>query len=375
MRTRQSILYGLIAVVLALTITACDDGSGGNKTDPKVTWPADLTAAQGQTLSAISLASYANDGGTAGAFSWTTPSDSVGALGAQSHNMTFTPTDTSKYHTVKNGVNVLVSLAEMIRIAGGTFTMGSSDNQDYQASPPHTVTLTKGFYLGKCEVTQKEYETVMGSLPSDLSSDTYGKGDSYPIYYVSWYDALVFCNKLSKLEGLTPAYSISGKTDPDEWGAVPTSSDATWNAVEIVSGSTGYRLPTEAQWEYACRAGTTTAWHSGDTSDNLGDYAWYSENNGASGTDTYGTKKVGAKLANAFGLHDMSGNVWEWCWDRYGDYTADPQTEPVGASSGSYRVGRGGSWLLSAQIARSASRVYDNPGGGFSFLGFRLLRL
>jgi formylglycine-generating enzyme required for sulfatase activity len=374
MKTRQSILYGLVAVVFALAFTACDDGSVGKKTDPTVTWPADLTAVIGQTLAAVPLTAYANDG-TPGAFSWTTPSDPVGALGAQSHNMTFTPTDTSKYHTVKNGVNVLVSLAEMVRVAKGTFTIGSDDDQDYNASPAHTVTLTQGFYLGKYEVTQKEYETVMGSLPGDLD-DTYGKGDNYPVYYVSWYDALVFCNKLSVKEGLTPAYRIDGKTDPAEWGTLPTSSDATWNAAEVVAGSNGYRLPTEAQWEYACRAGTTTAWHGGDTSDNLGDYAWYSDNNGASGTDTYGTKRVGTKLANAFGLYDMHGNVWEWCWDRYGDY-ADPaqaETDPVGASSGSYRVGRGGGWISAAGLARSAYRSYYNPDYRGGFLGFRLLR-
>ena len=279
--------------------------------------------------------------------------------------------------TDNGGVTKTDLILEMVNVAGGTFTMGSSDNQDLNAGPPHQVTLTQGFYIGKHEVTQKEYETVMGSLPGDLTGNTYGKGDSYPVYYVSWYDAIVFCNKLSMLEGLTPAYSISGKTDPAEWGTVPTISDATWNSVIIVANTNGYRLPTEAQWEYACRAGTTTAWHSGNTDDNLGDYyAWYSGNNGSSGDPTYGTKPVGTKAANAFGLYDMHGNVWEWCWDWYESYAnpAQAQTDPVGASSGSRRVGRGGSWGNPAQYARSAIRAVAYPNYRVISLGFRVVR-
>ena len=269
----------------------------------------------------------------------------------------------------------------MVKIPAGTFTMGSNDAQDSiegatSASPPHSVTLTS-FYLGKYEVTQKEYTDVMGSLPSSLSSDTYGKGNNYPVYYVSWYDALVYCNKLSIKEGLTPAYSINGKTNPTEWGAVPTTTNATWNAVTIVSGSKGYRLPTEAQWEYACRAKTTTAWHCGAADTNLGEYAWYSANsgdNGGASTNNGKSHEVGKKKANAFGLYDMHGNVWEWCWDWYEAYAdpAEAKTDPVGASSGSDRVERGGSWNDTAQCARSAFRAEDDPYG--YTVGFRLLR-
>jgi uncharacterized repeat protein (TIGR02543 family) len=261
--------------------------------------------------------------------------------------------------------------ANMIWIPGGTFTMGSPASEPNRSSgeTQHTVTLSS-FYMGKYQVTQEQYLAVMGSNPSVFKTAVSGESGTpgkLPVERVSWYDALVFCNRLSIAEGLSPAYSISGSTDPIVWGAVPTSINATWNAVTIVSGSAGYRLPTEAQSEYACRAGTTTAYNTGDTiSDNTG---WYYDNSGSK------THQVGLKPANAWGLYDMHGNVREWCWDWYGTYTAGAQTDPMGASSGSFRVARGGGWSsVLAEYLRSAYRYYSTLEVSSTGTGFRLVR-
>jgi formylglycine-generating enzyme required for sulfatase activity len=178
-----------------------------------------------------------------------------------------------------------------------------------------------------------------------------GEGDNYPMYYVSWYEAIEYCNRRSKKEGLTPVYSGSGN-------------DITFN-----KNANGYRLPTEAEWEYAAKGGSKgnqAFEYSG--SNNVNEVAWYADNSGGS------THPVGTKAPNDLGLYDMSGNVWEWCWDWHGDYLADFPTDPVGASSGSYRVERGGSWGSSAQYARSASRGGTEPSNRYDNLGFRLVR-
>ncbi|GBU28599.1 serine/threonine protein kinase [Treponema sp. R8-4-B8] len=269
-----------------------------------------------------------------------------------------------------SGDNTIIKI-EMVSIPAGTFMMGSPTNEPgrYSDETQHSVTLTKSFSMGKYEVTQEQYQAVMGSNPSyywPAVTGEKGTPGKLPVETVSWYDALVFCNKLSMTKGLTPAYSISGSTDPAVWGTAPTSNNATWNAVVIVANSTGYRLPTEAQWEYACRAGTTTAYNTGDTfSDNT---VWYSINSGSK------THQVGLSTANAWALYDMHGNVWELCWDRYGDYTSGSQTDPMGASSGSSRVMRGGSWLSPAGILRSAYRRSNDPSVRSKDVGFRLVR-
>jgi len=266
---------------------------------------------------------------------------------------------------------------EMVWIPAGTFTMGSPAGEPNRYSDDETqrqVTLTNGFYMGKYQVTQEQYQTVMSTNPSyfhggsdrePASGEVQGKR---PVDRVSWYDAIVFCNRLSIMEGLDPAYSISGSTNPDNWGAVPTSSNnSTWDAVTIVSGVNGYRLPTEAQWEYACRAGTTTAYNTGASiSDNTG---WYWDNSNSR------THEVGKKPANAWGLYDMHGNVREWCFDWYGTYASGSQTNPTGASSGTDRVLRGGGWSNFAGYLRSAGRGYSNPYARYIINnGFRLVR-
>ena len=243
----------------------------------------------------------------------------------------------------------------MVRITGGTFTMGSPASEPNRESNEIQRQVTvSSFYMGRYEVTQREYQDVMGYNPS------YFTGDNLPVESVTWYDAIEYCNKLSQREGLTPVYTITGRTPTVGYPITAATVIANWNA-------NGYRLPTEAEWEYACRAGTTTAYNTGASiSNNTG---WYVENSNVR------TQPVGQKLANAWGLHDMHGNVSEWCWDWYGTYASGAQMNPLGASSGSYRVARGGSCIVAPHGLRSAYRGsgYSEDARGAN-IGFRVVR-
>jgi formylglycine-generating enzyme required for sulfatase activity len=244
-----------------------------------------------------------------------------------------------------------------VRIQGGTFMMGSPASEASRNSNEvqHQVTVSS-FFMGKYEVTQREYQAVMGTNPS------FFKGDNLPVEKVSWFEAVEYCNARSRKEGLTPAYTISGSGD---------SRTVTWNR-----NVNGYRLPTEAEWEYACRAGTTTPFSTGSNiTTNQANYDGNNPYNGnAKGTYREKTTAVDSFAANVWGLYDMHGNVWEWCWDWYGSYSSGAQTDPVGASSGTYRVLRGGSWYFNGRNLRSAFRDFDTPSARGSDLGFRLAR-
>ena len=234
----------------------------------------------------------------------------------------------------------------------GTFMMGSPADELGRDSDEtqHQVKLTQAFFFSEKEVTQAQWVEVVGSNPS------YFPGcDECPVEQVSWYDAVEYCNALSALEDLDLAYEVNG-------------TNVNWD-----ESSNGYRLPTEAEWEYACRASTTTAFYSGGITEtgcadpNLDEIGWYCGN--ASGA----THEVGQKLSNAWGLYDMSGNAWEWCWDWYGEYSGDV-TDPVGPDSGAWRVPRGGSWLISARYCRSADRSRGDPGSRNYTIGLRPAR-
>jgi sulfatase modifying factor 1 len=234
----------------------------------------------------------------------------------------------------------------------GTFKMGSPRSESGRGSDErqHTVKLSEGFHIGTTEVTQALYEEVMGSNPSSNSScaiTDHRVGATCPVENVSWYDAVEFCNKLSQLEGWEPAYTISG------------------TSVKRVAGASGYRLPTEAEWEYAARAGES---HTYAGSNSVGDVAWYKTNSGDK------THPVGTKAANAWGLHDMSGNVYEWTGDWYGKYPTGSVTDPQGPpTSGFYRVYRGGSFDYTADWTRAANRYWSIPGNAGDNLGFRVV--
>jgi len=247
--------------------------------------------------------------------------------------------------------NAIINNIEMVQIPAGTLTWGSA-----------TITLST-FKMGVYEVTQELYEAVMGVNPSGFNSnpaagETQGKR---PVEMVTWFDAVEFCNKLSEIEGLTPVYTITGRTPATGYPITSATVTANWNA-------NGYRLPTEAQWEYACRAGSTTNWYFGDTESELVNYAWYWNNSNSR------THQVGLKQPNAFGLYDMHGNVGEWCWDWFGGLPTSNQTDYAGAVSGSYRVERGGCWYNSAEYARSSFRSMSYPYNRYSVIGFRVVR-
>ena len=207
-------------------------------------------------------------------------------------------------------------------IPAGEFLMGSPENQ-------HPVRITRSLYLGVYEVTQEAYEQVMGVNPSSF------KGPQRPVENVSWDDAMEFCRRLSE----SPTEKAAGRT---------------------------YRLPTEAEWEYACRAGSTTRYAYGDDVSVLGDHGWFDANSSST------THAVGEKRPNAWGLYDMHGNVWEWCADWYGEYTNTPLDDPAGQITGSYRVHRGGCWFSSASFCQSASRDRYQPNDRSNCLGFRV---
>jgi formylglycine-generating enzyme required for sulfatase activity len=222
-------------------------------------------------------------------------------------------------------------------ISPGSFTMGSPSNESGRDSDEkqRQVRISKGYWLGKYEVTQGEWESVMGNNPSDFKAS----GKRAPVEQVSWNDAMAFCKKLNERE------RAAGRLPPGY----------------------AYTLPTEAEWEYACRAGTTTRFSTGNADSDLGRAGWYSGNAGGK------THAVGEKVANAWGLYDMHGNVWEWCYDWFGDYSGSNVTDPTGANSGSYRVLRGGCWSNGgARNCRSAIRVRGSPGDSWDYLGFRL---
>ncbi len=227
---------------------------------------------------------------------------------------------------------------EMVWIEPGTFMMGSpeSENGREDNEIQHKVTISEGFWIGKYEITQMQWEKVMNTQPWEGQVFFKKEGD-YPAVYVSWNHTQEFVAKLNELEGR-----------------------------EI------YRLPTEAEWEYACRAGTDTAYSFDDGVGKLDEYGWYGKNTYDLGN--YYAHKVGQKLPNPWGIYDMHGNIWEWVQDYYGEYSEESQIDPKGPESGDNHVFRGGSFYYLARFARSAYRGYNTPNHRLFNLGFRIVR-
>ncbi len=247
------------------------------------------------------------------------------------------------------------------RIPPGTFWMGSPDGEGFPNEHPRRhVRISRAFYLGIHEVTQAQYRAVMAENPSHFSGSGGGRDkvanrltDHHPVDSISWLDAVLFCNILSEREDLEPYYEIDGETV-----RVPHRS------------GTGYRLPSEAEWEYACRAGSAGRYAFGDAESELAEYAWHKR---IAGNHTH---PVGRKRPNAWGLHDLHGNVWEWCWDWYDEdaYQGAFDHDPTGPLKGTRRVLRGGSFEDISVVLRSATRGQAAPARREQVNGLRIAR-
>ncbi len=254
---------------------------------------------------------------------------------------------------------------QMALIPAGEFRMGMAGRGGYDdEKPPHRVRLSRAFYLGLYPVTQSQWRAVMQGSPQIHFAFS---GNNRPVESVSWYDAVAFCNALSQREGLQPVYEMTA--------AVYKNSSIHSAAVRCISAAAGYRLPTEAEWEYAARAGSSAAYCYGDDVRQLTRYAWYGDNSDRE------THPVGELQPNAWGLYDVHGNVWEWVEDIYdsGAYLSrtaavDPCVLPVDPAAGADRVFRGGSWGSDAGYCRAADRNHVAPGIRNGGLGFRLLK-
>ncbi len=297
-------------VLLLLTVTALSAVSCVQKTDGEGEESADTVQIAGDEGEAAGTTEI--DGGEEDGASQT------GGEGAQIPEPAGpTPGETAIFDEI-----------EFVWIPPGTFTMGSpqSEKERDDDEQEHQVTISQGFWMGKYEVTQAQWQSVMGSTPSHF------KGAGLPVERVSWRKCQTFVQTLNS------------------------------------DGGGEYRLPAEAEWEYACRAGSTGAYSFGDSEADLDNYGWYSAN-GISKTHS-----VGEKMPNAWGLYDMHGNVWEWCSDWYAQYPDGPETDPTGPSSGSSRVLRGGSWFLEARDCRSAYRTGHTAHSPLTIVGFRICR-
>jgi len=235
--------------------------------------------------------------------------------------------------------------SDLVEIKGGRFLMGDKEQVD---APQHEV-IVSSFYIDKYLVTQEMFQKVMGDNPSRW------KGDKNPVEQVRWSDAVKFCNQRSQLEKLQPCYDLK-----------------TW---KCNFEANGYRLPTEAEWEFACRAGSMAPFFFGDNPAKLNEYAWFEKNSGGR------PQPVGQKQPNAWGLYDICGNVWEWCNDFYkvDYYKESPQTDPHGPDEGQTKVVRGGAWRFKPESCRSGYRYNENPGYadvcfGYDIYGFRCVR-
>jgi formylglycine-generating enzyme required for sulfatase activity len=362
-------LLMLIAAVM-LFITGCPPASNNLPTVIKVSGPSGTISQSSSTFSwngsdsdgTIESYEYKKDSsvwvsiGTETSYTWNDYSEGTHKFEVRAQDNKGAYSEPVEWNfTYSTGI---VMVGEMVLVEGGTFMMGDEFGDLWDGCrPSHRVTLTYNFYIGKYETTFDEYdvfcEATGRSKPYDFG---WGRG-TLPVINVSWWDAIAYCNWLSIKNGLPKAYDNSGNL-----------LDASGNVTTDITKVVGYRLPTEAEWEYAARGGKHHSTYKYSGSDNVDAVAWYLNNSG------FKTHEVGQKLPNELGIYDMSGNVWELCSDWYGNYSSSAQTNPYNSATGSNRVNRGGYWYSDASYVRVAFRVNVSPTYAFYDLGFRICR-
>ena len=409
---KSGVLLGLAAVLLlaAMMIVGCKQAQGNNSKEEKyevtvsagsngkVTVapevPTDKKVAKGQelTITATANTGYEVDKWSISGSSFESGSGTDGSTTAKvkvtadtTVNVTFKPVATpppptppasaDKTYTV-NSVNF--TMKGIAAVTGKS--VGHGDESD---NAPHTVSLS-AYQIGETEVTQELWEAVMGAgnnpsyfQGSSNPPDSSEVQEKRPVEQVNWYQAIAFCNKLSIACHLDPCYTVAVSGSPIDfetlaYSAIPTSNNTDWNNTVLDMSKNGFRLPTEAEWEWAAMGGTEHKWAGTNVKGQLINYAWYRDSDGGNANNK--THEVKKKQANGYGLYDMSGNVWEWCWDWYSSSTPTGGQDPTGpAASGGDRVERGGSWLSVANGAARAYRGSRNPDNRSIILGLRLV--
>lgn len=304
----------------------------------------------------------------------------VTIVGAGTATITATVADSDTYSYATKTASYTLTVTQSVTIPEGFVkVLGATIKGDETWTPSSDVFVSgrrltiPDLYVCDHEVTRGEYKALMGIVPStEYAYDKDGNmltGDDVlknPVNYVNWYAAIAYCNKLSVKEGLVCAYTVSGISDWENlaYSSIPTSSDDSWNAATCNFEASGYRLPTEAEWEWLARGGENYTYAGSNT---VGDVAWYDSN-----TNKTGSRDVKTKAANGYELYDMSGNVREWCWDWYGSISSS--TDAAGLTSGTSRIVRGGTWISRENFCTVSKRDMNSPNGGTFSYGFRVVR-